>query len=407
MEKQKIKFPVRICSLKLELLAKVKGVAASETYFGTLPTAAKNRLSYKALLDCFCKELMEDKALDLFKKMKELDIAADVMNYNILMMMYLKLGKPENVQQLVEEMKQRQIEMNSFTFNNLISSYISKDDTKGVERAWQQMLDSNPSLCNWTSYINLVEYYVKVELYERAESAVKKFESLMTRPRREEYHILITLYSSIPNCAEVYRVWESLKKSFSGTTIDSYRIMLQALNRLGDIEGLEKCFKEGESKCETVDYRLAKPVMDAYLKKGRIEEALDLYDEYASKNSQPLFSCIWMFVIHFLQIGQVDKSLEFAKAAVSASREGDWNLTAAIIDDLCIHFEKTKDVECAYEFFKIMKEVDRLKKTAYSILLKTYVSAGKTAPELRNMLKEDKVDLDAKLDKLLLKVCPS
>lgn len=408
MEKHDVQLTLPQFSLMVDLLAKVKGIAAAEAYFDTLLTPEKNRFSYGAMLNCYCKELMEDKALDLFKLMEELNFAASTLNYNNLMIMYLKIGKPEKVQQLSEEMKQRKIEMDSYTFNILIKSYGSKDDTEGVERVWQEMLDSTPSLCNWTSYSNLAVHYVQVGLYEKAESALKKLESLLTRPSRVGYHFLISLYAGTSNRGELQRVWESLKKAFSSTTNNSYCIMLQSLSRLGDIEGLTQCFREWESQCKTADYRLAKPVIDAYLKRGMIEEALNLYDECAAKNSQPLFGCIELLIIHFLKIGQVDKSLEFVKAAVSASVEDkEWNPPVAVTAALCMHFEESKDVESAKALFQIMKEGDSSRRTAYLLLLKTYVAAGETAPEMRKMLEDDKIDLDAEFDQLLDKVSPS
>ncbi|XP_022640527.1 pentatricopeptide repeat-containing protein At1g02370, mitochondrial-like [Vigna radiata var. radiata] len=63
MEMRKMDSSWNNCALQLGLVSKTKGVVAAEEFFSGLPPPAKNKYTYGALLNCYCKELMKDKAL--------------------------------------------------------------------------------------------------------------------------------------------------------------------------------------------------------------------------------------------------------------------------------------------------------------------------------------------------------
>ncbi|XP_014511770.1 pentatricopeptide repeat-containing protein At1g02370, mitochondrial-like [Vigna radiata var. radiata] len=63
METRKINPSWNNYAVQLDLVSKTKGVVAAEEFFNGLPPPAKNKYTYGALLNCYCKELMKDKAL--------------------------------------------------------------------------------------------------------------------------------------------------------------------------------------------------------------------------------------------------------------------------------------------------------------------------------------------------------
>ena len=79
-------------ALRLDLISKTKGVVAAENYFNDLPLQAKNKFTYGALLNCYCKENMEDKALALFEMINESNCVTKLA-FNNLMTLYMKLGQ--------------------------------------------------------------------------------------------------------------------------------------------------------------------------------------------------------------------------------------------------------------------------------------------------------------------------
>ncbi|KAH1198503.1 Pentatricopeptide repeat-containing protein [Glycine max] len=95
MAKRNMIKTVRDHAIHLDLLAKARGITAAKNYFVNLPESAKNHLCHGAILNCYCKEPMIEKAEGLMEKMKELSLPLSSMPYNSLIMLYTKVGQPE------------------------------------------------------------------------------------------------------------------------------------------------------------------------------------------------------------------------------------------------------------------------------------------------------------------------
>jgi pentatricopeptide repeat protein len=148
MEKRKINYSSFDHALRLDLISKTKGILAAEEYFNILPPTAKDRLTYEALLKCYCKEVMEDKASAMFKKMGELNFLSSDFPFNNLMSLYMRLNRPEKVPPLLQEMKRRHIPLSTSTYYMWMESYASLNGIEGVER----LIKEDESRCDWTKY---------------------------------------------------------------------------------------------------------------------------------------------------------------------------------------------------------------------------------------------------------------
>ncbi|XP_014511767.1 pentatricopeptide repeat-containing protein At1g02370, mitochondrial-like [Vigna radiata var. radiata] len=249
MEMRKINFSWHNYAVQLDLVSKTKGVVAAEEFFSGLPTPAKNKNTYGALLNCYCKELMKDKALSHFDKMDELGYVSS-QAFNTLMGLYMRSGEPQKVLDLVELMKRRSIPLSTFTYHVWMNACASLGDLDGVERVYEEM--KTEYRIGWETYSNLAAIYVKVKDFEKAEMMLKELEKRVKPRQRDAYHFLLGHYAATGNLGKVQRVWNSLK-SVSPVTNFSYMVMLSTLRRLNDIEGLTKCFKEWEASCVSYD----------------------------------------------------------------------------------------------------------------------------------------------------------
>ncbi|KAJ4847666.1 hypothetical protein Tsubulata_046917 [Turnera subulata] len=405
MEKRKINFAYSDYAIRLDLIAKAKGVAEAENYFTGLPSDAKNELTYGALLNSYCKELMTDKALAHFKKMDELKYLSRSLPFNNLMTLYLRLGQPEKVEAVVSEMKQRNVGLCSFSYNLWLQSYGSLNDIEGVERVLDEMKKGHKDTFDWTTYSNLATIYVKVGLVEKAESALKLLEEKMGHPDRLAYHFLISLYAGISNRDAVNRVWNMLKSRFEIVTNMSYLVMLHALGKLKDVEGFTSCFKEWESSCSAYDSRVANVAIRIYLEHDMYEEAEKVFQDAVKRTNQPLAKAREMFMVFFLKLHKVHLAIEHMRAIFAESAEAEWQPEDKTVNAFFNYFEEAKDVDGAEKFCKILKHVQSLDATAYTLLLKTYIAAKELAPEMRQRLEEDGIEVHPELESLLEKVC--
>ncbi|KAE8703574.1 Cyclophilin-like peptidyl-prolyl cis-trans isomerase family protein isoform 1 [Hibiscus syriacus] len=320
----------------------VLGATGGTDFAITVVTMAKDRFTYNALLNSYCKNRMKDEALALFKKMDELKIIHRDLPLNSLIFLYLKLGQPEKVPELANEFKQRNIPRSSFTYNLLMQSYADLNYMEGVERVVEELSNDVEENTTWQTYTILSSIYVKAGQFQKAEAFLKNYET------------------SFFHCSQ--------------HELSCY--MIRSLAKLKDSEGLKKCFEEWESGCSSYDMRLVNSTIRCYLSEDMLEEA-ELVLDRAMKRSEGLFApARECFMVYCLKKLRFDLALMHMEAAVSEN--GGWSpfpeTTAAFFE----YFINEGDVDAAGDFCEILRP-------------------GKVAPDMCAMLEEDGIQLSQDL----------
>lgn len=400
MKRRNINFSFTDYALYIDLLGKSKGVAETESFFDGLEQKNKNQYTYGALLNCYCRKSKAEKALELFNKMDELKMISNSLAYNNLMTMYLKLGQPEKVSPLLEQMKQKNITVCSYSYTLWIQSCAGLNDMDGVKRVLEEINEKGEDRLGWRFYSTLASIYIKADAYEKAEIALKKVEE--SKPaEREAYHYLISLYANMSNIGEVKRIWNVLKSILKPLNM-SYLVLLQALLKLDDIDGLKEVFCEWKSLGTSYDRRLAYPVLRAYLKRDMYDEAVSVFDEAKKKYKGPFAKIRESFMLYYLRTRQLDLALSEMGAAISEGKK--WKPMEETVHAFFRFFMEEKDTNGAEEFWKTLKSLNCLDSDAYCNLMRTYLAAGKMAPEMRQRLEEDGVEMNTEIEDLLAKV---
>ncbi|XP_058194434.1 large ribosomal subunit protein mL101 (rPPR4) [Rhododendron vialii] len=395
-------------AIHLDLIAKARGVAAAEAYFINLPETSKNHLTYGALLNCYCKELMTEKAEALLEKMNELKLGLTSMPYNSLMTLYTKTGQPERIPSIIQEMKACDIMPDSYTYNVWMRALASGGDISGVERVIDEMKRDGRVTGDWTTYSNIASIYADAGLFGKAENALKELEKKNACRDLSAFQFLITLYGRTGNLLEVYRVWRSLRLAFRKTANISYLNMIQVLVNLKDLPGAEKCFREWESGCSTYDIRVANVLIRAYAKDGLLEKAEELKERARRRGAKPNAKTWEIFLDYYLKSGEIKSAVDCVDNAISSGRGdgGKWVPSPDVVRNLMRHFEENKDVEGAEGFVEILKKaVDEVGLEIFESLIRTYAAARKTSPIMRRRLKMENVELSEGSMKLLDVVC--
>ncbi|KAJ4955111.1 hypothetical protein NE237_011894 [Protea cynaroides] len=394
-------------AIRIDLLSKVEGVASAEKYFSSLKKSGKTKETYGALLSCYCKEKMTDKAMALFKEIERLKFAS-TLAYKNLMSLRMSLGEHKKVHQIAQEMKEKSIPRDVFVYNLLMNSYASLKDIEGVERIREEM-NTDGIQIDWATHANLATIYIKAGQIEKANSALSELEKMDYRHDREAFHVLITLYAQTSNSLAVNRVWQSLKSTFPKTINNSYLVMLRALSRLGKKDALKKCFEEWESKCLTYDVRLTNVLIEAYLNLGMIKDAELLAERIKKRGSEPDFRTLEMFMTFYLKKQQLDLAIKYVDIAASDVKAGkkEWKLSQETLNLFLKYFEEKKDVDGVEKFYNSLKEVNHLTTKFYDSLLRTYISACRIESQMHKRIKDDGIEMSSETKKLLERVCPS
>ena len=394
-------------ALCIDLLAKTEGIAQAENYFNSLQESAKTNKTYGALLKCYCKENMLDKAEELFKKLKEMNLVSSALSYNNMISLYLRVGQPEKVPSLVHEMEEQDIPADLYTYNIAMNSYASVKDVNAVEQVLEKMKKKGVE-CNWFTYGNLANIYVNAGLIQKANYCLQNIEKNKNLHDPEAFHMLIDLYARTSNLEGVNRAWESLKLALPKLNNKSYLIMLLALSKLGDVAGLEKCFKEWESGCTTYDVRLSNVMLESYLNREMIEEANLLSESIAKRGSELKLKTLDLFMRLYLKKHQIDSAMKYLDMGASQADpiKNKWFPTEETITMFLEYFEEVKDVDNAEKFCEATRKIGRLDSKIYDSLLRTYIAAGKEEPLMSQRMNDDGIEISPETEKLLQKVCP-
>ncbi|PIA61069.1 hypothetical protein AQUCO_00300528v1 [Aquilegia coerulea] len=392
-------------AVRLDLIAKAKGLDSAEEYFMSLPESSKNKFTYGALLNCYCVEKMTDKAMDLLEKMKKLNCASTRLVYNNLISLRMKVGEPEKVPSLVKEMKEKSITPNVLTYSALMNSYALLKDIDKAEGVIEEMKEDRVG-CDWSTYANLASIYVKAGHFDKANSTLEEIEKRNDLREPKAYHILIGLYSLTSNRLGVDRVWGSLQSAFPKLSNRCYLHKLQALHRLGDIDDLEKCFKEWESNCANYDIRLVNVLIESYLHREMIKEAEAVREAAEKKGCKPNFRTLEMLMNFYLKERQVDSALKCLENAGSRLKDNEWKPNEDSVSMFLKYLEEEKDVNGAENLLKSLKKFRSINTEVYESLIRTYVAADKREPRMHSRIKEDGIEITPGLKRLIEKVCP-
>ncbi|XP_020274756.1 pentatricopeptide repeat-containing protein At1g02370, mitochondrial-like isoform X2 [Asparagus officinalis] len=399
MEKKGLTFNFSSHAIRLDLISKVSGIDMAEKYFGTLPIQAKNQKTYGSLLNSFCQEKMEDKAIALFEKLKELNFAS-TLAYNNIMTLYKILDQPKKALMYFEEMKGANVASDTFTLGILITCYTSLNDIESVERVIEEMKVAEIPMTE-VIYSNLASCYICAGIYEKAELALKKAEEIMNHRDRTSYNRIISLYARAGNLAETIRVWKLLKASFPRTNNLSYHNFLHALGILGDVDGVKQCFEEWESVCINYDVKVLNVVIDAYLRKGMVEEAESLREKGIEKGLGLDFRTLDLFTDYYLERNDVGLALKCLDIIDTSEKQCEWKPSKEKVSIFLKYFEEAKDVDGAEKFCQILKKINCLDAEAYESLIRVYVAAERKEPSLPQRIKEDGIKVSAEAGKLL------
>nr|AYM00981.1 pentatricopeptide repeat protein [Salvia miltiorrhiza] len=406
MEFRKFNFRQGNYAIRLDLIGKVKGIAAAEDYFNSLSPTTAVHCVYGALLNCYCKAKMADKALELFAKMVKDNMVVKPLPFNNLMSMYAGLGKHEKVLVLGEEMKKENIRPDTCTYNLLMNSHAHLNDIEGAERVFEEMKLENGKECNWTSYSNLANIYIKAGYQEKAKLALQNVEKEMGSHDREAYHFLISLYAGVSDLDSVHRIWKSLKSTLAIITNRSYLVVLQALGNLGDIEGMTKCYKEWECACSSYDVKLATAVIRAYLRHDMVDEAESVLEVAIRRSEGPFFYLWEQFMIFYLNKNQIKQALPIMETATSLTHKIKWQPRSDTIGKFLNYFEQESDVSRAEEFYHLMKKVNCVDSRLYKSLIVTYKTSGETMLDMCARMKGDGVEVSSEIEHLLASASP-
>lgn len=311
-----VKFLPKDHAVHLDLIGQVHGVGAAEAYFNKLADKDKTEKPYGALLNCYTRELLVDKSLAHFQKMKELGFVFSSLPYNNLMGLYTNLGQHEKVPSVIAEMKSNGIVPDNFSYRICINSYGARADFFGMENTLEEMECEPQIVVDWNTYAVLANNYIKGNLRDKAISALQKAEAKIDIKDSDTYNHLMSLYGQLGDKSEVKRLWALQMSNCKRHINKDYTTMLAMLLKLDEIEEAEALLKEWESSENAFDFHVPNVLLTGYRQKDLLDKAEALLDDFLKKGKMPTSTSWAIVAIGYAEKGDVAKAYELTKNAL-------------------------------------------------------------------------------------------
>ena len=353
-------------AIQLDLIGKVRGIAGAENFFLSLSKKAKDRRIYGALLNAYVRARQKEKAESLLDQMRTKGYATHCLPFNVMMTLYMNLKDYEKVDAIVSEMMEKSIQLDVYSYNIWLSCLGSQGSAERMEQVYEQMrLDStvNP---NWTTFSTMATMYIKMGIFEKAEECLRRVESRITGRDRIPYHYLLSLYGSVGNKEEIYRIWNVYKAVFPSIPNLGFHAIISSLLRIGDIEGAEKIYEEWLPVKSSYDPRIANLFMVCYVKNGYLEKAIDFVDHIVEVGGKPN-SATWETLADGHTVERtISEALSYWKQAFAAEGVKNWRPKATNVSaflDLC---DQEADLESKQILVGLLKAAGYLKDEIYA-----------------------------------------
>jgi pentatricopeptide repeat protein len=385
-----IKFLPKDHAVHLDLIGHIHGVGAAETYFNNLSDKDKTEKPYGALLNCYVRELLVDKALAHFQKMKELGFVFTALPYNNLMSLYTNIGQHERVPLVMAEMKSNGIVPDNFSYRICINSYGTRADFFGLENTLEEMECEPQIVVDWNTYAVVASQYIKGDLREKAYSALQKAEAKKGKKDLDAYRHLISLYGHLGDKSEVKRLW-ALQMSYCQRHLNTdYTNMLTVLVKLDEIAEAEDLLKEWESSKNELDFKVPNVLLTWYCRKGLLDKAEALLDGFLIKGKMPPSTSWEVVASGYTEKGDVAKAYELTKNALYMyAPNSGWVPSPSMIEMILKYLGDEGEVKDVEAFIDLLKVAVPMNSDMTEALSRARAREEKKAEEATEARRED------------------
>ncbi|XP_010479321.1 PREDICTED: pentatricopeptide repeat-containing protein At1g02150-like [Camelina sativa] len=356
-------------AIQLDLIGKVRGISDAEEFFLTLPENFKDRRVYGSLLNAYVRAKSREKAESLLSTMREKGYALHPLPFNVMMTLYMNLREFDKVDAMVFEMKQKDIRLDIYSYNIWLSSCGSLGSVEKMELVYQQMKSDVAINPNWTTFSTMATMYIKMGETEKAEDALRKVEARITGRNRIPYHYLLSLYGSVGNKKELYRVWHVYKSVAPSVPNLGYHALVSSLVRMGDIEGAEKVYEEWLPVKSSYDPRIPNLLMNAYVKNDQLEKAEGLFDHMVEMGGKPSSSTWEILADGHTRKRCIPEALTCLRKAFSAEGSSNWRPKVLMLSGFFKLCEEESAVTSKEAVLELLRQSGHLQDKSYQALI--------------------------------------
>lgn len=373
-------------AIQLDLIGKVRGISDAEEFFLSLPDNFKDRRVYGSLLNAYVRAKSREKAEALIDIMRQKGYALHPLPFNVMMTLYMNLREYDKVDAMVFEMKQKDIRLDIYSYNIWLSSCASVEQ---MEQVYQQMKSDVSINPNWTTFSTMATMYIKMGETEKAQDALRKVEARITGRNRIPYHYLLSLYGSVGNKKELFRVWNVYKSVVPSIPNLGYHALVSSLVRMGDIEAAEKVYEEWLPVKSSYDPRIPNLLMNVYVKNDQLDKAQGLFDHMIEMGGKPSPGTWEILADGHTRKRSITEALACLKEAFSAQGSSNWRPKVLVLSGFFKLCEEESDVISKETVLELLSQSGHLQDKSYQTLIDAEENDARETDVLVTQLQDD------------------
>ncbi|GLT29648.1 hypothetical protein SLA2020_045010 [Shorea laevis] len=259
--------------------------------------------SYTILIDKFSKEGNVEKATGFLWKMLKDGVKANVVTYTAIMLGFCKKGKLEEAFTILKEVEDMGIEVDEFMYATLIDGVCRRGELDHAFDLLHEMEKKmvKPSIITYNTVINGL---CKVGRTFEADKFLKRVDGDIVT-----YSTLLHHYTEDENVHGILETKRRLEDAGVAVDVAACNVLIKALFVVGafeDAHALYQAMPEMNLIADSITYCT---MINGYCRAERIEDALELFDEFRSKslNSVACYNCM---ISGLCKKGMVDMAFE-------------------------------------------------------------------------------------------------
>ncbi|KAH6837569.1 Pentatricopeptide repeat superfamily protein [Perilla frutescens var. hirtella] len=245
MDSSNLQFSNADEAVRIDLLGRAEGVASAEKYFDGLQE--KTDKTYGALLSCYCRERVLDKALETFEKMNEMNYTS-TLNYSNVLSLYSNLEQP-----------------------SLLLHTVAAGRPPFTDPDFQFQISSIISRQKWSELRLITEPCTHVYFFDQ-----------LFRFNNFDSDLIISFFKWSQRKHKVDLAFEGFMRAGDygfKLSVRSCNSMLAALVRGGRIGNVEFAYKEMVRRRIEADSTTFNTVVNGLCKAGRLNKASDIVED--------------------------------------------------------------------------------------------------------------------------------
>lgn len=310
--------------------------------------------SYTILMDKFSKEGCVEKAVGFLRMMCKDGVKPNVVTYTAIMLGFCKKGKVEEAFAILKEIEDVGIEADEFMYATLIDGVCRLGDLERVFPLLDEMEKKGvkPSIITYNTVIN------GLCMAGRTSEADKLFKGV--EGDIITYTTLLHQYTEDENVEGIIETQQRLKEAGVGLDVAACNVIIKALFMVGAFEDAHALYLALPEMSLIPDSITYCTLVDGYCKVERIEDALEVFDEFRSKSldSVACYNCI---INGLCKRGMLDMALEVFTEAEQRSFTVDVGVLMTLI-------KATFAQSGAHEVVNLVYKIENFRANIYDII---------------------------------------